>query len=492
MISQLSSIYLYGNSKLWFVPVIKRKKVASRLARRMAVLLLILIFVLTMWAGLPAMPAAAQEKSTATLRRHLIICVDGVGFSLIEKMRSEGRFKQFHEPSRMIAPFPTLTNVAMTEILTPAGASPAAGYEDKFFDVESNSMHGGLLERFQSGRFIKGTFRELFDYHPSAIKSGLGYAAPPLSTYLESLTDLTRMRQKFRASQEPVFFAYTGATDSLAHLGGEWLLRSFLTRLDDTVSGIIRDSPGPVDVTIFSDHGNHFRDYKRASLKAALRRSGMRLDGRVRDERSVVLPQYGLVGCAVLFTKESNEARLAGPLSEVKGVDFAAYETGGIVHIVTARRGRATIERRGESFRYQADQGDPLSLLPLIVELKAKGKADAEGFISGADWFEATLEGERPDAVRRIYEGLHAPIRNRANLIVNLEDGYYAGSFSLDIFAFLQATHGNLGREQSFGFVLNTARALPTHLRAEDVWQTIGSPELSKQAGPAPTARLEF
>jgi hypothetical protein len=302
-----------------------------------------------------------------------------------------------------------------------------------------------------------------------------------LSTYLESLTDLARLRQKFRASREPVFFAYTGATDSLAHLGGEWLLRSLLTRLDETVTAIIRDSPVPVEVTIFSDHGNHFTGYKRASLKSALRGAGLRTESRVRDERSVVLPQYGLVGCAALFTRESNEARLAQAMSEVKGVDFAAYETGGIVHIA-ARNGKATIERRGESFRYQADKGDPLNLASIAVELKAKGRTDADGFVSGSDWFEATRDGARPDAVRRVYEGLTAHVSNRANVIVNLEDGFYAGSFTMDIFAFLQATHGNLGREQSSGFVLSTVQQFPTHLRAEDVWQTIGSPELRKQA----------
>jgi hypothetical protein len=451
----------------------------SILERRIAALLLILISVSMMLVGFPPASVAEHERSAGAPRR-LIICVDGVGFSLIEKMRREGRFKQFHEPSRMIAPFPTLTNVAMTEILTPAGAASSPGYEDRFFDVEKNRMSGGLLERFQSERFIKGTFRELFDYHPSAIKSGLGYAAPPLSTYLEALTDLARLRQKFRGSREPIFFAYTGATDSLAHLGGEGLLRSFLTRLDATVTDIIRESPVPVEVTIFSDHGNHFRHYSRASLKSALRRAGMRLENRVRDERSVVLPQYGLVGCAVLFTRESNEARLSQAMSEVKGVDFAAHETGGTVYIAS-RNGKATIERRGARFRYQAEKGDPLGLAAIAVELKSQGRSDADGFISVTDWFDATRDGERPDAVRRIYEGLTAHVSNRASIIVNLEDGFYAGSFTMDIFAFLQATHGNLGREQSFGFVLSTGRDLPTHIRAEDVWRTIGSPELRQQ-----------
>lgn len=461
----------------------------STRVRHIAVLLLVTILISTTFAGFTAKTVVAQEKNAAA-RRHLIICVDGVGFSLIEKMRSEGRFKQFRQPARMIAPFPTLTNVSMSEILMPVGAIESPGYEDSFFDIEKNRMRGGLLDRFRSGQFIKGTFRELFDYHPSAIKSGLGYAAPPVSTYIESLTDLVRLRQKFRASREPVFFAYTGATDSLAHLGGEWLLRQFLARLDDTVSDIIRDSPVPVEVSIFSDHGNHFRSYKRVSLKSALRRAGMRLESRVRDERSVVLPQYGLVGSAVLFTKETNEARLAKAVTEARGVDFAAYEAGGIVYII-GRSQSATIERRGERLRYRTEKGDPLNLNPVIQDLTTKGKTDADGFITEADWFEATREMDRPDAVTRIDEGMRAPIRNRANIIVNLEDGYYAGSFGLDILTFLQATHGNLGREQSFGFVISTDLELPTHLRATDVWRAIGSPKLRGQTPIEGTARLQ-
>jgi hypothetical protein len=457
-------------------------------AQRIAVLQLVLILITTTCVVDPV--AVAQEKSAARATRHLIICVDGVGFSLIEKMRAEGRFQQFREPARMVAPFPTLTNVSMAEILKPVGARVSPGYEDSFFDVERNRMRGGLLDRFRNEQFIKGTFRELFDYHPSAIKSGLGYAAPPFSTYVESLTDLIRLEQMFRASREPVFFAYTGATDSLAHLGGEWLLRNFLSRLDDTVTGIVRESPVPVEVTIFSDHGNHFRSYKRVSLKPALRRAGLRLERSVRDERSVVLPQYGLIGSAVLFTKETNEARLARALAEVRGVDFAAYETGGIVYLIS-QKAAATIERRGESFRYRAEKGDPLNLSFVIREMATRGKTDADGFIKKADWFEATRTGERPDAVARIYDGMNAPVRNRANVIVNLEDGFYTGSFTMDIFAFLQATHGNLGREQSFGFVMSTGIGLPSYLRAENVWQAIGSPRLQKQGANEANALLK-
>lgn len=423
----------------------------------------------------------AQEISPASSTRHLIICVDGVGFSLIEKMRAEGRFRSFQPPSRMIAPFPTLTNLAMTEILEPAGAGESPGYEDNYFDTQQNQLQGGVLDRLRGDRFIQGSFREIFDYHPSAIKSGLGYAAPPLSTYLEALSDIVRLRQKAGAARSPVFFAYTGASDSLAHLGGQRLLHSFLARLDDTVADIHRNDGGRLRVTIFSDHGNHFRKYQRVSLKAALRAAGFRLESRILNDRSVVLPQFGLIGCAVLFTTESSEAELAKAAATVDGVDFAAYEKEGVVHII-ARNGTATIEKRGGSFRYRPLSGDPLELSSVLRSLTTQGKVDTEGFVADADWFNATRDAEQPDTIKRVYEGATNHVRNRANVVLNFHNGFYTGSSTLDIFAFLQATHGNLGREQSEGFVMSTEPGLPAVLRAGDVWKAIGSPSPSKSA----------
>jgi hypothetical protein len=290
------------------------------------------------------------------------------------------------------------------------------------------------------------------------------------------------LKQKFRASREPVFFAYTGASDSLAHLGGEGLLKRFLVRLDETIKDLVRDGGdgGRVEVTIFSDHGNDFKNYRRVSLKSALRRGGFKLNDKIKDERSVVLPQFGLVGCAVMWTRESNEERLSAVASRVRGVDFAAYEKRGVVYVVN-ERGTATLERRGDRFRYRAPrEGDPLELITVVESLRRQGKVDVEDFIADEDWFAATIESARPDVMRRVFEGASERVQHRANVLLNFADGYYTGSASLDTFAFLQATHGNIGAGQSFGFVMSNARDLPSHLRARDVWRAIGSPVLRK------------
>lgn len=409
--------------------------------------------------------------------RHIIVCVDGVGFATIEQLRAEGRFTMFRAPSRMISSFPSLTNLAMTAILRTAGAAEVAGYEETFFDIKQNRLRGNIVDRFRRDKFVRGTFRELFDYHPSALKSGLGYVVPPASTYLESLTDLIRLRQKARASRAPVFFAYTGATDSLAHVGGERYVRSFLRRLDECLQAIVKESDVPATMTLFSDHGNHYCPYRRVSLKSPMREAGFRLEKSVHDEQSVVFPQFGLVGCAVLFTRAVNEARLAESAAQVEGVDFAAYENGGIVSIV-ARDAVAQLERRGERYRYRPVKGDALGFNGIVRALAARGEADEEGFISDAGWFQATAGSARPDAVRRIYEGLTGGVTNRANVIVNFADGYYTGSALLDAFGALQATHGNLGPQQSLGFLMSTDFDLREHVRAGDLWEAIGAPRL--------------
>src|SRR5678815_4246241 len=117
------------------------------------------------------MPSTMLSQTADTLPSpHVNICVDGDGVSTINKMRAEGHFKMFHSPSHMISTFPSLTNAALSKILEPAGATMTGGYEDNFFDTEANRMRGGIIDRFRSGRFVHGTFRELFDYHPSALK----------------------------------------------------------------------------------------------------------------------------------------------------------------------------------------------------------------------------------------------------------------------------------------------------------------------------------
>ena len=91
----------------------------------------------------------------------------------------------------------------------------------------------------------------------------------------------------------------------------------------------------------------------------------------------MVLPQYGLVGSGVLFTREKNEERLAGVLATLEGIDFVIYERNGIVHVAN-RRGEATIEKRGDEYRYIPTKGDPLTCYRSFSRSKMNGMAPTD------------------------------------------------------------------------------------------------------------------
>src|SRR5215813_3631032 len=73
--------------------------------------------------------------------RRLLLCLDGVPHALILAAKDRGLFDTFHSPSRLLSPFPTMTNVALSAMFS---ASPPAGYESLYFDADENRFHGGI------------------------------------------------------------------------------------------------------------------------------------------------------------------------------------------------------------------------------------------------------------------------------------------------------------------------------------------------------------
>src|SRR5215510_9856058 len=129
-----------------------------------------LLLPLQSWLDKPA-------YSSASSPRRLVIVLDGVPFQTIADLRAEGRFRRFKDPARMISTFPSLTNAAMIEILQ---AEDSPGYEDHYYDREQNRLLGAIQDRLNGGKFIRGTFRQTFDYHAPAFKGSLAYIAAPL------------------------------------------------------------------------------------------------------------------------------------------------------------------------------------------------------------------------------------------------------------------------------------------------------------------------
>ncbi len=414
---------------------------------------------------LPHGSLRGQEETPAKPppTRYLLLCLDGVGYGLVRETHRKGELRNFLPPAPLITAFPTLTNTGLVEVLEPLGAEPARGYEDRYFDSRANRLRGTVFHRLSQKYFVESTFRGLFHYHPNSIRMTFEYALPVMGPWLNGAVSLHGIKKKFLASEEPIFLAYFDSSDLAAHLYGQWLVRRQLRALDRWAGKLRSEAGQPVEVIVFSDHGNHRGRMRRVDLKSALRAAGFRPEGKLRDERSVVMAAYGLVSAAALYTPEGQEAAVAQALQQVEGVDLVAHRQDGVVH-VAGRAGSATIERResqqGARFRYRAEAGDPLRLECRVEELEAAGRADADGFIAESDWLRATADHIYPDPLRRLWAAFDGLVEHPAGVIVSLEEDYYAGSPLLDLFAWLQATHGSLRREQSRGMVLSTDPAL--------------------------------
>src|SRR5262245_42870672 len=411
---------------------------------------------------------AAHSHSSAS--RRLVIVLDGVPYQTIAELRAEGRFRRFKNPARMISMFPSLTNVAMIEILQ---AEDSPGYEDHYYDREQNRLLGAIQDRLNGGKFIRNSFRKTFDYHATAFKGSLAYVAAPLGTIAVAHLDLSAFRQSFKEfcgkSDAPLFVAYIGETDSLAHLGGRKPLKALLRALDRTVEELISESGGRLEVEMFSDHGNNYADYASVELNDAINGAGFKTEKSLIHPNSVVLPKYGLVGASTLFTRPENRARLAEVCAKTKGVDFAVYPSGEDVIELISARGRARVSRDGDRFRYEDAGGDPLGLVPVIADLKSRARVDESGFASREDWWRATMRHRYVDPLRRLFDGFSKHVKNRADVIVSYEDGYMLGSPFLSLFAQMLATHGNLLRGETEGFAMSTRQELGEAVRGYEL-----------------------
>lgn len=418
------------------------------------------------------------SAASGPLPRRLVIVVDGVPYQTLAQLRAEGRFHRFLTPARMVSTFPSLTNAAMIEILHEPDSQ---GYEDHYYDRERNRLLGSVDDRLRGERFIHGTFRETFDYHAPAFKGALAYVAAPAGAMFVAQMDLGAFRDAFRKSVgREVFVAYIGETDSLAHLGGEAALKSFLRTLDRAVEELIEDSGGTLEVELLSDHGNRFDEYKHVKLNDALEAAGFVVEKSLTSDKGVVLPRYGLVGASMLFTNEANRARLAEVCAQTNGVDLSFYRPDENTIEILSRRGRASAIKRGERYLYQDLGGDPLELNPIVEALRSQNALDPEGFASTADWWRASQNHRYADPLRRIFDGFEKYVKNRADVIVSYEDGYLIGSPFLTFFAQMRATHGNLLTGETEGFAMSTHRPLASAIRGFELNQAFALSQRSK------------
>jgi Type I phosphodiesterase / nucleotide pyrophosphatase len=381
-------------------------------------------------------------------RRKLAVCLDGVPFEDMAALWDQGYFREFARPGRLIGSFPSLSDVALTELLH-TGKVP--GYENLYFDTQHNQIAGGATSTVSK---VRMPYLDALDYDEPGIFKGLAYLIP-IRIYH---ADLGRFRKRYEASPLSSYVAHICSTDSVCHVLNREEFRKLMLEVDQLLREIYIQQRGQVELIVFSDHGNSHVQNRRIDLDGFLAQHGFRVESAIHNDQSVVVPAFGLVGALPVYSQPHNTAKLARLLASHEATDFTVYLEGERVQIYSSR-GSAVIEPRdsGGFLRYAVLEGDPLQLKPVMQRMLEQRQLDAEGFGSTDNWFTATATHEYPDAVNAIYQGVTNHVINRANVLVSLKDGYHYGSPFFDWLVTMRSTHGNLRRTSMTGFFMRNS-----------------------------------
>ncbi len=389
-------------------------------------------------------------------RRRLAVCLDGVPFEDMAQLWDEGYFREFSRPAKLVSSFPSLSDIALTELLH---TEQVPGYENLYFDLHENRIRGGATSTVSKVRL---PYLDALDYDEPGAFKGLAYVIPIRTFH----ADLGRFLKRYATSQNPQYVAHICSTDSICHVLSREEFLKLMVQVDRLLREIYVQALGQLVFVVFSDHGNSHVQNHRIDIDSLLAARGFHVGSSVQDSRSVVIPAFGLVGAMPVYCQTQSVAQLAAAFVEIEGVDFVTYLDREVVQILAARgSARISATEFGKRLRYSPSDGDPLKLNSVVEQMGELGRLDAAGFAFSEDWFNATAEHEYADAVNAIYRGTTNHVVNRASLMVSFKDGYHYGSPFFDRLVTMRSTHGNLHRTSMTGFFMHngptTSQILP-------------------------------
>lgn len=399
-----------------------------------------------------------QRPSDPAAVPHLIILFDSIPFEPVAR-RAAG-WSWFDRPVKVIPPFPTMSPVIFSRLL---GAPPLGGAINEYYDRAAGKRASRLSQRVRGDG---NPWERRLHYRLKYWQNGLSFLAP--RRWFRA--DLARAKAAFDASTDRVTIVYLASTAGLVSKYGERGVEECLDGLDQLVMQVMHERCGAVEISVVADHGHNLRPGVRIDLGGILGAAGFRPASRLRGPDDVVVEQDGLVNYAGVHTRRA--ADVAAALAARPEIELAMYLEGERV-MIRGERGRAAVEERHGRYRYTVIDGDVLGLRADAESLAAAGKADADGYVSAEDWFEATIDHHYPDAPPRLWEAFHGIVVNIPGVLLTTRPGYYAGLASMDWWVDMASTHGGLDQRDSVTFLLTTTGRAPAPLRIERVMRTI-------------------
>ena len=389
--------------------------------------------------------------------RELYILLDGVPYQMMADMYAQGHFRLFHRPSRLISCFPSMSDIAFSEVF---GLAPVLAYQASYYDRSKGKVHDGNRV-YLSGR--NEPWNDRLDYRSPLWMDAVAYVWP--RWWLKH--ELDSIFTKYRKSKEQRVIGYVVSTTCLGTNEGRDGYLEVLLRAERLCEAVMLASKGRVQITMFADHGHNLSHPKPIPLKTLLEQSGFHVVEKLKKPNDVVVPEFGLV------TFASIDTLCPGPVAraavQMEGINLAIYKDAQGRVVVLDRAGKALVDCRDDRYRYQIVHGDPLKLRRIVETLGQAGLFDEEGYAADADWFRVTCGHEYPDALARIWRAFHGLVENPPTIIVTTRDQWYYGRGKFDFFVNVASTHGSLNYVNSVTFAMSTAGELPGDLRLTDL-----------------------
>ncbi len=399
-------------------------------------------------------PDLVSRESTDVPRcRRVLIILDSIPFQLVEDAYASGRFRNFYPPSRVISPFPVMTDLCLNEFY---GVSPATAAETEYFDGQRLLDGWGGYTESDNSKWLEFADVQLpFSSHGNVYMDAANWFDHELALIEEALVE----------GDCGETTGYVVSTSALGIAGGRDGHLTGLVRLDRFCQSLMHRFRGEIEITLMSDHGHNLEDSQRLDLRVVAEAMGYSVRERLDGPGDVVIPAFGLVSTASAYT-ESPE-RFAKDIASAEGVELVAYRIDkGVVGVVD-RSGAGIVSKAGNAYRYEVLRGDPLRIADVIETARREGLADSGGYISDAVLRERLADAYYPDAMYRLCRAFDGLMTHPGQVMVSIADGWYAGSPFMSNFLKAKAIHGGLNANDSYAFAMTTAGPLPQTLRMD-------------------------
>jgi hypothetical protein len=391
---------------------------------------------------------------------HAILLLDSVPFQCLADRYAAGEFRWFDPPTKVIPPFPSMTELCFTELLH---AAPMHGMIDQFYDPREREIHNGLAARLAGFHW---PWERYLDYRAPFIDEGFTYL-DPVPWYRGELELARRAIAECPRRTSIVYF--TSASGAICKYGK--------TGVDQVLDGaaqlclqLLYERHGAIRISLMADHGHNLMLSKNIRVEELLKDAGFHPSKRQDHPNDVVLEINGLVTYAAVVTAKPQA--VSDALLKERGINMTFYLEGNDV-IARDANGAAAISFHDGKYRYKPLARDVLGYDAIVKQLAANGKLDPDGFVSHDDWFAATSEAEYPDAPARLWDAFHRLVINPPRVMFTTANGYMAGMPSFEKFITMKSTHGSLDQINSATFLMTMHRKIPTTMRTIDVMHAL-------------------